>query len=299
MGVSPADPPIATLAEAAERVAGLAPGELGTAGADLALERLRERLAGRNLGLVRVRDPDRFAWAGHWLGVVREPGGSSRAVVLFGVPSATVETPGGPPPDPGTPLVDGYVIAPLDLGRPHGAGAYREPDGPGTGVVEGIFTAPVRDAPCLEHEEREAAPGRGLAGDRYAVGRGTFSAPGRGGQDLTLIEAEALDELAARGIRLAPAAARRNLVTRGIRLDALIGREFRVGEVRCFGARLAEPCAHLERLTEPGVLRGLVHRGGIRADVRSAGTIRRRDPVRADAARADDPPPPGSEPAGA
>ncbi|MEA2306870.1 MAG: hypothetical protein QOH43_4150, partial [Solirubrobacteraceae bacterium] len=78
---------------------------------------------------------------------------------------------------------------------------------------------------------------------------------------------------------LAPEAARRNVVTRGIDLDALVGRRFRVGEVVCAGRRPCEPCAHLERLTEPGTLRGLVHRGGLRADVLTGGTIRLGDPV--------------------
>lgn len=67
--------------------------------------------------------------------------------------------------------------------------------------------------------------------------------------------------------------ARRNLGVRGVALDGLIGKRFRVGEVECFGQRRCEPCAHLERLTRPGVLRGLVHRGGLRADVISSGKI--------------------------
>ena len=67
--------------------------------------------------------------------------------------------------------------------------------------------------------------------------------------------------------------ARRNVVTRGIDLNALVGRRFRVGDVECLGQRLCEPCAHLERLTVPGTLRGLIHRGGLRADVLTDGTI--------------------------
>jgi MOSC domain-containing protein YiiM len=78
-----------------------------------------------------------------------------------------------------------------------------------------------------------------------------------------------------------PAEARRNLVVRGLALDDLIGRRFMVGEVECLGQRRCEPCAHLERLTQPGVLRGLVHRGGLRADVLSDGEIRLGDRVEA------------------
>lgn len=91
------------------------------------------------------------------------------------------------------------------------------------------------------------------------------------GYDLTLVEAEALEELSARGVELAPVEARRNL----------IGRRFRLGEVECLGQRRCEPCAHLERLTRPGVLRGFVHRGGLRADVLSGGRIRTGDHVEA------------------
>jgi MOSC domain-containing protein YiiM len=127
----------------------------------------------------------------------------------------------------------------------------------------------------------EALAGRGLRGDRYARGAGTFSDPGGRGYDLTLVEAEALEELSAVGVDLAPVDARRNLIVRGISLDGLIGQRFRVGEVECFGQRRCEPCAHLEKLTRPGVLRGLVHRGGLRADVLSDGEIRVGDEVEA------------------
>ena len=90
---------------------------------------------------------------------------------------------------------------------------------------------------------------------------------------MTLIEEESLDDLASLGVDLSMAEARRNVVTRGIRLEGLIGRRFAVGDVVCRGARLAEPCAHLERLTRRGVLRGLVHRGGLRADILAGGVV--------------------------
>ena len=92
--------------------------------------------------------------------------------------------------------------------------------------------------------------------------------------DLTLIEAEALEGLVLPGNGVLEFAdARRNIVTRGIELDALVGRRFRIGNVECVGQRPCEPCAHLERLTVPGVLRGLIHRGGLRADVLADGHI--------------------------
>jgi MOSC domain-containing protein YiiM len=91
--------------------------------------------------------------------------------------------------------------------------------------------------------------------------------PGRG-YELTLVEAEVLDE-----IQLSWEDARCNIVTTGISLNALVGKRFHTGPVECVGRRLAEPCAHLEKLTRPGLLRPLVHRGGLRADILSGGTI--------------------------
>ena len=94
-----------------------------------------------------------------------------------------------------------------------------------------------------------------------------------------MIEVEALDALAAAGVEITWEDARRNIVTRGVRLNTLVGHNFRIGEVECVGRRLAEPCSHLQRLAPPGVLSGLVHRGGLRADILGTGTIRLDDPV--------------------
>ena len=102
------------------------------------------------------------------------------------------------------------------------------------------------------------SPGSGLEGDRYfAEATAPSTRPRKTGQDLTLIEAEAIEGLARDdGIELAPGEARRNVVTRGIALNDLVGRRFRVGEVECVGSRLCEPCSHLERLTQPGRAEG-------------------------------------------
>jgi len=102
---------------------------------------------------------------------------------------------------------------------------------------------------------------------------GPFSGPGRG-YELTLVEAETLAEL-----DISWRQARRNVVIRGTSLNPLVGRRFRVGGVECVGRRLAEPCAHLERLSGSGLLRPLVHRGGLRADILLSGTIRLGDEV--------------------
>jgi MOSC domain-containing protein YiiM len=119
-----------------------------------------------------------------------------------------------------------------------------------------------------------AVAGRGLEGDRYLAGRGSFSHWRGSGRALTLVEAEALD-----AIGLDWAAARRNVVTRGVGLNDLVGRRFRVGPVECMGRRLCDPCRHLEKLTEDGVLRALAGRGGLRADVLSDGDLAVGDPL--------------------
>ena len=117
-----------------------------------------------------------------------------------------------------------------------------------------------------------AVPGRGLEGDRNF-----FEGPGvqpERDKELTLIASEALDLLASEhGIELTAAESRRNVATRGIDLNELEGRRFRVGDVECEGIELCEPCNHLQGLTKPGVLRGLVHRGGLRAAILSEGEI--------------------------
>ena len=170
----------------------------------------------------------------------------------------------------GTEIEAGLMVTPLDLhlpiSRPYGATET-------VGVVAGILVAPAAEAQLRRVESATALPGQGLDGDRYAKGMGTFNAPGRG-YDLTLIEADVLDE-----IELCGEDARRNIVTTGIKLNALVGRTFRIGVVTCVGARLAEPCSHLEKLARPGLLRPLVHRGGLRADILTTGTIRVGDGI--------------------
>jgi MOSC domain-containing protein YiiM len=130
--------------------------------------------------------------------------------------------------------------------------------------------------------EVRAIPRRGLEGDRYFHATGTFSR-GRGPDaELTLIEAEAIEALAREeSLSLEPADSRRNLVTRDVSLNDLVGREFMVGEVRVLGHGLCEPCKHLQRLTgRPAILNGLLHRGGLRAQILAEGTLRVGDAIR-------------------
>jgi hypothetical protein len=219
-------------------------------------------LAERNLGLVPIAEPASFAWPGQWLALVHGADGP-HAVVMFGSPSGVWLDPAGACGG-GAEIAGGWMLTPLDLQlpteTPYGIAA-------GLGAVAGILVAPAAEAPLARVETAEAVPGRGLVGDRYETGAGTFSAPGRGYQ-LTLVEGEVLDE-----IGLSWEGARRNIVTTGISLNALVGKRFQLGPVECVGRRLAEPCAHLEKLARPGLLRPLVHRGGLRADILSGGTI--------------------------
>jgi MOSC domain-containing protein YiiM len=151
------------------------------------------------------------------------------------------------------------------------------------GTVESIHIAPEAEGTTRPVEAVAVVAGRGIEGDRYfrTGGSGTFHEPDKHGQDLTLIEAEAIEGLAAdTGIELGPGESRRNVVTRGVALNDLVGRRFAVGEVEAVGNRLCDPCSHLERLTRPGVLKGLVDRGGLRADVVRGGAIRVGDELR-------------------
>jgi len=112
-----------------------------------------------------------------------------------------------------------------------------------------------------------ALAGKGLVGDRH------FSEDAWG-MALTLIQAEALAD-----VGLSGAQSRRQVVVRGVRLNNLVGRRFRVGDVECAGVELCEPCAHLQGLTRPGIIKDLLHRGGLRADILSDGQIRVGDAV--------------------
>ena len=128
--------------------------------------------------------------------------------------------------------------------------------------------------------EVKATSGRGIEGDRYFEGTGTWSNHPGEGREITLVEMEAFEGLAReRNIALKPGETRRNLVTRGVPLNHLVGKEFQVGNVRLMGIRLCEPCHYLEEMTTKGVVAGLIHRGGLRANVLTSGIIRVGDSV--------------------
>ena len=131
--------------------------------------------------------------------------------------------------------------------------------------------------------EVRAVPGRGLEGDRYFSKTGTYSRHEGADRQITLIEVEALEALVRDyRIQLDPGESRRNVATRGVALNHLVGRRFRIGDVRLRGLRLCEPCSHMERLSGKPVRSGLVHRGGLRAEILTEGVIRVGDPVERD-----------------
>jgi MOSC domain-containing protein YiiM len=157
----------------------------------------------------------------------------------------------------------------------------------GEGTVEAVFVAPEAGAEMREVSEVEAVAGAGLRGDRYFEENETGTFVGwdadeerPAGYDLTLIEREAVEAIEREAdVALAPGEHRRNVETRDVALNHLVGERFRVGEVVCEGVRLCEPCDHLQRVTREGVLDALVHRGGLRTTVVEGGTLRAGDVV--------------------
>jgi hypothetical protein len=230
-------------------------------------------LGGLGLGLARVADPVTFAWAGPWLARVRPPAdGRVRYIVMYGVPSGVAWDPAGDGEVSSDWIEDGFVVAAADIALAHPA----RPAAPaGDGTVDGIWVAAAAGEPAQGVMAARALAGRGLAGDRHVTGTGTFPS-GLPGSALTLIEAEVCESFAP---PLRPGEHRRNLVTRGIGLNALVGRDFMIGGVRCRGTRLCEPCKVAERYAARPILRALVHRGGLRADILQDGQIRVGDPI--------------------
>jgi MOSC domain-containing protein YiiM len=149
------------------------------------------------------------------------------------------------------------------------------------GNVVSIHIAASAAAPTKEVVEVRAVAGKGLEGDRYFIGTGTYSKPGASSAKVTLIEIEAIEALKRDcGIEIGSGESRRNIVTRGVALNHLVGREFKVGAVTLRGTHLCEPCAHLQKLTQQGVMRGLVHRGGLNAEILTEGLIHVGDAVK-------------------
>ncbi len=149
------------------------------------------------------------------------------------------------------------------------------------GKVLAIHLTTGRGTPMADASEAKLIPDLGIEGDRH------FKRASAGKQRpeaaLTLFETETLEAVRRDcDLELAASETRRSILTQGVALNHLIGRKFRVGEVRCEGTELCEPCGHLEKLTRPGVRNALVHRGGIRARILSEGVIRPGDAITLD-----------------
>lgn len=229
-------------------------------------------LGGLGLGIARVAEPAAFSWAGPWLARVRLPEAAPRYVVMYGVPSGVAWDPTGNAEISNEWVEDGFIVAAADI-------ALALPAWPGlpaaAGTVEGIWIAAAAGNPVQGPTAVHALAGRGLAGDRHVTGAGTFPS-GLPGSALTLIEAEVCESFEP---PLRPDEHRRNLVTRGIELNRLVRRDFMIGDVRCRGMRLCEPCKVADGYATRPILRALVHRGGLRADILEDGQIRIGDPI--------------------
>jgi MOSC domain-containing protein YiiM len=143
------------------------------------------------------------------------------------------------------------------------------------GRVEGIYISPEKGLLPEPVDSVRALAGRGLEGNRYF-----FDGDAPPGVALTLIAAEAVEAMEREhGISIEPRESRRNVVTRGIDVNELVGKRFRVGDVECRGVELCEPCTDLQAMTKPGIIKGLTHRGGLNADILSDGEISVGDAV--------------------
>lgn len=148
------------------------------------------------------------------------------------------------------------------------------------GKVLAIYVAPVRAAPMESRESVRAVPGKGLEGDHRFDPTGTLSAKKGFGREATFIEVEAVEAVFRDyQIELGANETRRNILTRGVALNHLIGREFTVGTTRFKGIEMCEPCQHLEKLTRKGVKEALIHRGGLNAQILDEGTVSVGDPI--------------------
>jgi MOSC domain-containing protein YiiM len=130
-------------------------------------------------------------------------------------------------------------------------------------VIEAIHIGPDESGPLSAVDSVRAVAGQGLEGDRNFRPNGA-----KPGQALTLVEAEEVEDAG-----LGVGKTRRNVTVRGVRLNDLVGKNFKVGEVECYGVELCEPCEHLQSMTRPGIIKDMLHRSGINVDILSDGVI--------------------------
>lgn len=148
------------------------------------------------------------------------------------------------------------------------------------GKVSSIYISTSANAELEPLKTAQLHAGKGIVGDRYYTGKGTFSEmlAGNPAKELTLIESEEIDAFnKTHGLSLSPASLRRNIITSDIRLNELVGKTFYMGDVELLGIRLCEPCPHLADILTPKVIPGLLGKAGLRASIKSNGTIKPDD----------------------
>lgn len=142
------------------------------------------------------------------------------------------------------------------------------------GTILSIQVATTATGPLTSLQEVNAVAGLGLEGDRYYTRTGTYSDKHDESREATFIESEALEALQRDyHVELTGPESRRNITTRGVALNHLVGKEFRAGEVVFRGIRLCEPCSHMENVSGKAARRGLIHRGGLRAQIVKSGRL--------------------------
>jgi MOSC domain-containing protein YiiM len=155
------------------------------------------------------------------------------------------------------------------------------------GTVEAIYLSSEAGAPLHAVDKVALVQGLGVEGDRYFLRKGSFSKKPRPDRQVTLIEIEAIEALRNRGLDVGAGDPRRNIVTRGVPLNHLVGRRFMVGDATLLGVKLCEPCTHLADLTSKEISDGLVHRGGLRAEIVEGSVIEPGNVVRLAEAQSD------------
>ena len=144
------------------------------------------------------------------------------------------------------------------------------------GIIEDILICEKAGGNLKSISEVALVAGKGIEGDRYFLKQGTFSESleEKGDFEVTLIEIEEINSFNEKtGLDYSPAKFRRNLVTKGIKLNDLIGQEFSIGDVTLYGVRLCEPCAYLAGILRQSILSHMVHKAGLRAVIKKSGSI--------------------------
>ena len=152
----------------------------------------------------------------------------------------------------------------------------------GTGSVVALYTADHGSAPMTKIQQLKAMAGRGIEGDRYFLGTGTYSKKPEPGRQITLIKSEVLQWLNNEfQISVEPEESRRNVLTRDVEINDLIGTEFFAGPVLLKAHRVTQPCRYLEKLLgRPGLYKALWNNGGISCEILSDGIIKEGDLIK-------------------